>query len=253
MTETELVKKVETEVEAMDTSEAPSEPPKPCKETTDKNEEPEKVMKEELPPEPEEDPILHYVDEYRNAVFFEVKDGDALRRRFNNDDDESVYELSIDEVKRLYADRKEEARLLEEGFDLTTKAFKASRTEAMKLGKLHDYRRTLIRAQFSLPDQRRIAIQAWFLPGETVADVKRLISEKFLDVEDFELFTTPPKTILKTVSTLLDLDLVPSALVHIDIKKSSGEMLLKQEILDKKSNFVGAKMAAKDAAIRRKQ
>ena len=112
--------------------------------------------------------------------------------------------------------------------------------------KLSEFRRCILRVQF--PD--RHIVQCVFLSGETVSQVKAFLRESILIPSEspFELFVTPPKTVLRDDDTLLDAGCVPSSVVYVD-----GKCQIREELLEKKSNLAGAQEALKEASLRRRQ
>jgi hypothetical protein len=63
-------------------------------------------------------------------------------------------------------------------------------------------------------------------------------------VEDFYLYSSPPKNILKPDSTLMDLHLVPTARIHFGVKSMSSESVFKPELKEKVTSY---KLATKIA------
>ena len=112
--------------------------------------------------------------------------------------------------------------------------------------KLSEFRRCILRVQF--PD--RHIVQCVFLSGETVAQVKSFLAETVLSdgEKPFDLFITPPKTVLQESDTLLDAGCVPSAVVHV-----AGQCQIRDSVLEKKSNLPGAQSALREAALKRRQ
>jgi len=217
-------------------------------------EEVERPKKAEEPSEPEEEPVLNYLDEERRVVAFIPES--KVKRVNVSDLDESFFELSVDEVKKLYAERVKEVKRLQEGDQLVTKSFKESRKEAEKMDLLSKYKRSVVRCQF--PD--RWTLQASFLSGENVWEIYELV-RKFAETsnisspDNIELFTAPPKTVLKPASTILDSGLVPSAVVYVGVKghpEGGIPLSLKSEIkAEKASNLSGANKAAIESDCKR--
>jgi hypothetical protein len=95
---------------------------------------------------------------------------------------------------------------------------------------------------FQLPD--RHVIQAIFMSGEPLSTVVEN-AKRYLINEEIELFVTPPKQILDHSKNLLDLGLVPAALVYV----SGSKTVLKPEILNRLSNVTGAENALTNAGV----
>ncbi|KAI9557803.1 hypothetical protein GHT06_014552 [Daphnia sinensis] len=110
--------------------------------------------------------------------------------------------------------------------------------ENRRLQLLEKYRRIVLRIQFS----DRYVLQMP-LPSEiTLAEVKIQLLE-YLDasikVENFELFTTPPKQIIETSLSLQEICLTPSFLIYI-----SSHCVLKEEFRLNPSDYAAAERDA---------
>jgi tether containing UBX domain for GLUT4 len=98
--------------------------------------------------------------------------------------------------------------------------------------KMSRFRKVLIRVR--LPD--RTALQGTFTPSSTVRDVVKFVNSALRNPKavKFNLFVTPPKTILKDLdATLWSRGLVPAALVNLGIETgpSDSAELLRDEVL----------------------
>ena len=108
------------------------------------------------------------------------------------------------------------------------------------------YKSTVVRVCFPYD---KLVFQAIFKPNDTIKDVMRVLTD-YLNVQDFNLYTVPPKHNLKPESTLLESELVPAALIHIGLDSSkSGQTVIKDQFKSKLSSY---KSAAKVAANARK-
>lgn len=182
------------------------------------------------------EPVIHYIHEDHSAVVYRLDDG-SVSSRCQVDD--SFFDLTVDEVRRLYKDRIEEVKRLEEGEQLVTKGYKEAQKEAQKLQTLQQFHKSVIRIQF--PD--KLVLQVVFLSGQTIAEVKAFIQQFLGDPNDsFDLFVTPPKTILSSDMNLLDAGCVPSALLYFT-SSVQRDRYLKSDLDQSLSNQAGARQA----------
>ncbi|XP_027872950.1 tether containing UBX domain for GLUT4 isoform X2 [Xiphophorus couchianus] len=150
---------------------------------------------------------------------------DSASRRTEDHADlpDEFFEVTMDDVRKRFAQLKSERKLLEEA-PLLTKALR----EAQMKEKMERYPKVVLRIQF--PD--RHVLQGFFRPLETVGAVRHFLRSHLEDPEiSFYLFITPPKTILKDPSaTLVEADLFPGALVYFgsDVK---AEFYIKRDLL----------------------
>lgn len=89
----------------------------------------------------------------------------------------------------------------------------------------------------------------------SVEDVMKLVKPYLLDQDSvFELFTSPPKTVLDPKASLLEVDCIPSAIVYFSqTSPKKHPELLKPEVLANLSNLAGAVKAAEEAGLMRKK
>lgn len=104
--------------------------------------------------------------------------------------------------------------------------------DAEQAKKMSRFRKVLIRVR--LPD--RTALQGTFTPSSTVRDVVKFVNGALREPKavKFNLFVTPPKTILKDLdATLWSQGLVPAALVNLGIETGPSDVakLLSDEVL----------------------
>ncbi|KAH8310896.1 hypothetical protein KR044_003423 [Drosophila immigrans] len=142
----------------------------------------------------------------RNAVLFSL---DAANR--NNDElPDSFFDLTVNDLKMVLRDLKRTASGNEDAPLLTSNLRELERQKAM-LAKLNQYKDCVIRIQFP----NRYVLQGIFKPHEPVSRVEDFVRE-FLSnpSEQFHLFTIPPKKVLPSSETLLELNCVPNAMLH---------------------------------------
>ncbi|XP_037095421.1 tether containing UBX domain for GLUT4 [Syngnathus acus] len=137
---------------------------------------------------------------------------------------DEFFEVTVDDVRKRFAQLKSERKLLEEA-PLMTQALR----ETQMKEKLDRYPKVVLRIQF--PD--RHVLQGFFRPLETVGALTDFVRSHLADpLLSFYLFITPPKKILDDPAvTLFQADLFPGALVYLgsDVKT---EFYLKRELLE---------------------
>eukprot|EP00904_Undaria_pinnatifida_P005516 jgi/Undpi1/2094/HiC_scaffold_12.g05480.m1 len=119
--------------------------------------------------------------------------------------------LIAQKIARQMAERKKQ-----EDIPFQTKAMR----EIERLQKATVYRTTIIKVQF--PD--RAVLQATFASTEDVKDLAKVVRDCLADScggREFELYVSPPRTVLKEASSLSDAGLVPAALVYVSWKEVS--------------------------------
>ncbi|XP_023167847.2 tether containing UBX domain for GLUT4 [Drosophila hydei] len=163
-------------------------------------------------------PVVHIIGP-RNAIVFSL---DAANRH-NDDLPDSFFDLTVNDLKMVLRDLKRTASGNEDAPLLTSNLRELERQKAM-LAKLNQYKDCVLRIQF--PD--RHVLQGIFKPHETLEKVAEFV-RGFLATpsEQFQLFTIPPKKILPSNETLLELNCVPNAVLHF---------LFVQEKLNAKTN-----------------
>ncbi|KAG8015168.1 Tether containing UBX domain for GLUT4 [Nibea albiflora] len=131
----------------------------------------------------------------------------SRRSQDHGDLPDEFFEVTVDDVRKRFAQLKSERRSLEEA-PLMTKSLK----EAQMKEKMERYPKVVLRVQF--PDRR--VLQGFFRPLETVGALRHFVRSHLEDPQlSFYLFITPPKTILDDPSaTLFQADLFPGALVY---------------------------------------
>ncbi|XP_034393805.1 tether containing UBX domain for GLUT4 [Cyclopterus lumpus] len=160
----------------------------------------------------EREPLIYHLD----AMSRHSKD--------HRDPPDEFFEVTMDDVRKRFAQLKSERKLLEEA-PLMTKSLR----ETQMKEKMERYPKVVLRVQF--PD--RHVLQGFFRPLETVGTVKHFVRSHLEDPQlSFYLFITPPKTILDDPSaTLFEADLFPGALVYFgaDVKT---DFYMKRELLE---------------------
>ncbi|XP_058443191.1 tether containing UBX domain for GLUT4 [Malaya genurostris] len=187
-------------------------------------------------PEPRPESIINIIGD-REALLFHLET--AERSTFDHPD--SFYEITVSDVRKMYADLRKQVKDLEEA-PLMTSELRQLEDSKRVLNHLSRYRITIIRVQF--PD--RYVLQGIFKPHESVSDVINFVRENLQDSTiDFHLYTTPPKEILSSESTLVEAKCVPQILLHFGCEKEyTSSKFLKQHLYDVLSNATGASLVA---------
>ncbi|XP_040041749.2 tether containing UBX domain for GLUT4 [Gasterosteus aculeatus] len=151
---------------------------------------------------------------------------DAMSRHSadQRDPPDEFFEVTMDDVRKRFAQLKSERKLLEET-PLMTKSLR----EAQMREKMERYPKVVLRVQF--PD--RHVLQGFFRPLETVGAVMHFVRSHLQDPQlSFYLFITPPKTILDDPSaTLFQADLFPGALVYFG-SDAKTDFYMKTDLLE---------------------
>ncbi|KAL7404120.1 hypothetical protein ABVT39_009960 [Epinephelus coioides] len=164
-------------------------------------------------PEEDMDQGEEYLEPVEREVLIYHLDTMSRRSEDHSDLPDEFFEVTMDDVRKRFAQLKSERKFLEEA-PLMTKSLR----EAQMKEKMERYPKVVLRVQF--PD--RHVLQGFFRPLETVGAVKHFVRNHLEDPKlSFYLFTTPPKTILDDPSaTLFQANLFPGALVYFgsDVK-----------------------------------
>ncbi|OXU22330.1 hypothetical protein TSAR_007650 [Trichomalopsis sarcophagae] len=163
-------------------------------------------VKKEEEPQIENEPQVHILGE-RSALLFNQS---CARSVHQADIPDEFFELTVDDAKTLFRDAKKMVSTHND-FPLLTSALRELEKDKQKLNRLHKYPKTIIRIQFP----NALVLQGLFNPVETVQTVKDFV-KSYLEYpeSDFSLYTAPPKCDLNAEDHLIDLDLVPSAIVY---------------------------------------
>nr|XP_019553225.2 tether containing UBX domain for GLUT4-like [Aedes albopictus] len=196
---------------------------------------PSNINKSKTPekePEPKPEPEIHILGE-RDAVLFNLET--AEHGSFDLPD--SFFDVTVKDVRHMYADLRNKVRELEEQ-PLMTSELRKLEDEKRVLNSLARYKNTIIRVQF--PD--RYILQGIFKLHETVADVMAFVQVHLDDqFAAIHLYTTPPKTILSPETTLVEARCVPQALLHVGFEADQKpDKPLKPKLYERLSNATGA-------------
>lgn len=181
------------------------------------------------------EPMVNFVGPSNDAlVFSSAEESPAFR-----DLDDDFFNLKITDVKVLNRDLKAAAKNTDEGGPLMTAAMRKAQDEGAKLALLNRYRHAVLRIQFS---SSRLVVQGVFSPGSSVQEVLDWLAPLLNHPAGGELYTAPPRTTLPPSSSLLDLGLLPAALVHFSSPAEGPQ--LSEAATESLSNAAGANMAA---------
>lgn len=144
---------------------------------------------------------------------------------------DEFFEVTVDDVRKRFAQLKSQRTLLEEA-PLMTQALR----EAKMKEKMERYPLVVVRVQF--PD--RYVLQGFFSPVDTVTTLREFVKAHLEDPHlSFYLFITPPKSILDDSKTLFQANLFPAAVVYFG-SEVKADCFLRREVLE---SSVGAQQA----------
>lgn len=170
--------------------------------------------------EEEPDQYLEPVD--RDPLVFHLDS--ASHRQEDADLPDEFFEVTVDDIRKRFAQLKSERKSLEEA-PLMTQSLREAQTK----DKLEKYPKVALRVQF--PD--RHVLQGFFRPLETVSALRSFVRSHLQDPHmQFYLFVAPPKTILDDPNvTLFQASLFPAALVYFG-SDASADGFLRSDLLD---------------------
>ena len=234
------MKEAETDVGASTSSEClkPTESLPPVQAESEK-------MQTETPDSTQPEPVINIVAPH-DGVVFSAKEASTKYQ----DIDDDFFELSLDEVKVMYRDLKQEVKKLSEGESLMTREMRENQVEAERQTKLCQYKSCVLRVQFPC----RHVVQGIFSPDTKIREVQSWLADHLLasPLTPLELFTAPPRTVLPPEASLIDLGLFPAALVHYAslVTRPGPVQHLSDLALASLSNITGANSVASQARRR---
>ncbi|XP_047504565.1 tether containing UBX domain for GLUT4 [Pieris napi] len=154
---------------------------------------------------------------------------------------DDFYELSIEEVRKIYHDLQQKCMEYEETPLLTSNKRDQLEKEVSQQ-KLNTYKNVVVRIQF--PDN--MILQGVFSPMDTVENINNFVKEHIHDPnQPFQIFTTPLKETLDPKTTLLDAKFVPCVHMHFRwLEHSNSNGYLKDEIYLKQTSSDAASILA---------
>ncbi|KAH8284201.1 hypothetical protein KR054_012096 [Drosophila jambulina] len=147
----------------------------------------------------------------RQAVLFSLDES----KKQADDLPDSFFDFTVNDLKMVLRDLKRTSSGDDDAPLLTAKLRELERQKTM-LAKLNQYKDCVLRIQF--PD--RFVLQGIFKPHEQLVKVEEFVRQFLAQPdEQFHLFTIPPKKVLPSSETLLELNFVPNAIVHFGFLK----------------------------------
>jgi tether containing UBX domain for GLUT4 len=150
---------------------------------------------------------------------------------------DSFFELTVNDVKKLYYEMKRDVELMNNK-PLLTSELRDADEQQQRRTVLAQYKQVILRIQFP----ERYVLQGTFLPEETIGDVKKFIREHLKEPElEFHLFSTPPKHVLGDEINLIEAKCVPQAIIHFGTGSDDTKIRhLKDELYDRVSTAAAA-------------
>ncbi|CAG4950150.1 unnamed protein product [Colias eurytheme] len=154
---------------------------------------------------------------------------------------DDFYELSIEEVRKIYHELQQK-RIEFENTPLLTSTKREELEKQVSQQKINTYRHVVVRIQF--PDN--MILQGVFTPSNTIKDVNNFVKEHLQNQDkEFQIFTTPLKESLDPDTTLLDAKYVPCVHMHFRwLEENSGQSYLKDDIYLKQTSSDAASILA---------
>ncbi|XP_030847070.1 tether containing UBX domain for GLUT4 [Strongylocentrotus purpuratus] len=173
----------------------------------------------------------------RNQLVFSP-DQDPFTLHGSSDVPDEFFDLTVDDVRRMLSNLRHQSADSER--NLTTKAMR----DAQDQKKMKKYDKVVVRVHF--PD--RIILQGFFRPQEKVEAVKEFVRSNLAEKDQqFYLYTTPPKTILKdTTQTLFKAKLFPAAVVYFGSQVQKDHYLHEEALGDLASLLQAESIVAKN-------
>lgn len=179
------------------------------------------------------------------VTFIGSKKAVAFMQPNENEDElsdlpDDFYELTIEEVRKMYHELQQRRIDLENTPMLTST--KREELEQVSISRLNNYKHAVVRIQF--PDS--MILQGVFTPTNTIEDVQNFVKEHLCEADKpFHIFTTPLKEILDSNTTLMDARFVPCVHMHFKwLEEKPGQAYLKKEIYSKKTTSDAASILA---------
>ncbi|XP_034831520.1 tether containing UBX domain for GLUT4 [Maniola hyperantus] len=154
---------------------------------------------------------------------------------------DDFYELSLEEVRKMYHELQKQ-RMELENTPMLTSAKREELERQASVQKLNTYKNVVVRIQF--PDN--MILQGVFTPDNTIEDVQTFVKEHLHNQDKpFHIFTTPLKESLDPKMTLLEAKFVPCVHMHFKwLEESAHAIYLKEEIYTKKTSSDAASILA---------
>lgn len=177
---------------------------------------------------------IYFLNEQGVLVYLPPKDIISTSTlHHSQEESDEFFELTEEEVRRMMTDLIYQNNQIQNA-PLITAQLRREQEEKRRLQMLEKYPTTVLRIQFS----DRFILQMPVPSEITLGEVKQQLQEYLevsIEVDKFELFTTPPKQVIETSSTLHEIGLTPSSLVYI-----SSHCVLKEKFRLSPSCYAGA-------------
>ncbi|XP_046968534.1 tether containing UBX domain for GLUT4 [Vanessa cardui] len=184
----------------------------------------------------------------QKAIAFMPPDGNEEELSDLPDD---FYELTIEEVRKIYHEL-QQRRIELENTPMLTSTKREEFAQQASLSKINMYKNVVVRIQF--PDN--MILQGVFTPNNTIEEVQNFVKEHLQNPDKaFHIFTTPLKEDLNPKVTLLEAKFVPCVHMHFKwLEENSGPPYLREEIYSKKTtNDAACILASKYRAPSRRK
>ena len=175
---------------------------------------------------------VYFLNEQGALVYLPPEDI-PTSKFFNKEESDEFFELTEEEVRKMMNDLVYHNTQLQNA-PLITAQLRREQEEKRRLQMLQKYPTTVLRIQFS----DRFILQMPVPSEITLDEVKQQLMEYLevsIEVDKFELFTTPPKQVIETAASLHQIGLTPSSLVFI-----SSHCVLKEKFRINPSCYTGA-------------
>ncbi|XP_071532369.1 tether containing UBX domain for GLUT4 [Panulirus ornatus] len=180
-----------------------------------------------------------------NAILFNMDDAPCT---IITEEDDTFFQLSVNEIKKLYQEQQKILHEMEEA-PLMTQQMRELEESSKVLSALNQYPVTHLRIYF--PDNH--VIQASFKPTDTIAAVINFIRPFLADPAlEFSLYTRHPTRVLSADMTLVTADCVPNARLYFGCSVTTPPYFNDDTLL-KKSSFSGAYNSLEQRKHRRQQ
>lgn len=181
----------------------------------------------------------------RHTVIYESKKNKSIKNEQSQDQiSDEFYDVTVEDLRKRMQVLTSAKKRSDDSM-LMTKSMRDKR----ELEKAGSFEKVAVR--FLLPDLH--TIQCFFRPLETVQSLKDHLRQYLRqEVNDFQIFTTPPKCVLKdNKETLFKAKLCPAALVHVSMpQQSECHNWVKEEHLGNLKTYVEAQ-AILDTQLKR--
>jgi len=162
--------------------------------------------------------------------------GDDVEVKLQDDpeDDDSFFDLSMNDVKKMYSELQTKRQTMEDT-PLMTKSARDLEKDTHVLRKLHDYPNTIVRIRFS----NRFVLQGTFRTSEKIESIYNWLQQLLANPHlNFYLFTAPPKKILDRGTLMVEEGVVGMAVIYFGSDDQSAppdQKILKPDFYNKLS------------------